>query len=72
MQEFIDNYKKELLLDEFNKLIDKWDFEKLSCQHNLPFHIIQAHLDKPWDWYHMSIRSIPWQFIRDHSNYNWN
>ena len=77
MQEFMDNYKKELLYADFNKIFDKLDdrdCEFLSINNpTLPIQIIQENIDRPWDWSIISSNiKITLPFIRDHPNLPWN
>ena len=42
-------------MDFINENPDKpWYWNGLSCNLNITFDIVLAHLDKPWNWYSLS------------------
>src|SRR5690606_1029208 len=45
--------------------VDDWDWEELSCHHNVTMDIITSHPHLPWDWDYVWLNpNMTWDYIQ--------
>lgn len=66
------------ILEQFKKIFDKhdggcWNWSILSINKTLPLYIVDAFIDKPWDWTALSCHPfLSWDFVCKHKQKPWN